>query len=267
MMQLKELLNGTIPADVLEQFSGRFDIVGTIAIVRLPPELAAYKIPVADAILSLRKNVHTVLNKVHKVSSDARTAEYEILAGDTTVTEYHEGGFRYRFDVLTAFFTSHLAHERMRVTGQVRAGELVLVPFCGVGPFVIPAAARGARVTAIEQNPDAFCYLQENCALNHVQDRIQPILGDAWDTSLALEKCYDRIIIPTPYGMDAILDRFTPFVRGRGVIHFYTFKAGNEIADLIDTFSGKGFVPACYRSCGNVAPGISRWVFDLVKKG
>ena len=67
--------------------------------------------------------------------------------------------------------------------------------------------------------------------------------------------------------MDGILDRFAPFLQETGIIHFYTFKAGNEIPDLIEIFAGMGLIPAQYRSCGNVAPIISRWVFDLVKKG
>lgn len=266
-MQLTELLRGTIPPDILERFSGRFDIVGSVAIVSLPPELQAYRIPVAEAILRLRKNVSTVLNKVHKIESDARTAEYEILLGDTTVTEYHEGGFRYRFDVARVFFSSRLAHERMRVAGQVRPGEEVLVPFCGVGPFAIPAAARGASVVAVEQNTDAVFWLKENIRLNQVQDAIRPVHGDAWDTSHLPESGYDRIIIPTPYGMDGIFDVFVPFTREQGIVHFYTFKAVNEIPGLIESFRKKGFDPAGYRPCGNVAPGISRWVFDLRKTG
>ena len=265
-MQLKDFLRGAIPPDRLETFSGRFDVVGAVAIVALPPELLPYKIPIAESILTLRKNVRTVLNKIHKVRSDARTADYEILIGDTTVTEYREGGFRYRFDVMKVFFTSHLAHERMRVTGQIKCDERVLVPFCGVGPFVIPAAARGARVAAVEQNPYAISWLRENIVLNHMQDAIQTIHGDAWDTTLLPETPYDRIIIPTPYGMDAIFDVFAPRVREQGIIHFYTFKAGNEITNLIDRFREEGFDPAYYRSCGNVAPGIRRWVFDLIKQ-
>jgi tRNA (guanine37-N1)-methyltransferase len=264
-MRLRELLAGVIPEDALARFPGRFDVIGDIAIVSIPPELADYKTIIAEKILELRRNVYTVLNKVQKVGSEARTATYEVIAGNTTVTRYREFGFRYRFDVTKVFFTSHLAHERRRVAEQVEPGEHVLVPFCGVGPFAIPAAARGARVVAIERNGEAFAYLRENIALNHVGKNITAILGDARDTSLLHGSRFDRIIIPTPYGMDTILDTLTPFAGQEGMIHFYTFRAKNEIPALVEEFGKKGFDLTYRNACGNVAPGISRWVFDLVR--
>ncbi|MDD1693218.1 MAG: RsmD family RNA methyltransferase [Methanoregula sp.] len=266
-MRLKDLLKGTVPEDALARFSGHFDVIGNVAIVSIPPELEEYKKTIAETILSGRRNIYTVLNKVHKVRSEARTASYEILAGDTTMTRYREFGFQYRFDVMKVFFNIHLAYERMRVTDQVEPGEQVLVPFCGVGPFAIPAAARGAHVVAVEQNPDAYTWLQENIALNHVRNTITAIRGDARDTALLPKRRFDRIIIPTPYGMDFILDVLAQFAIREGMIHFYTFKAKNEIPALVDEFAGKGFDLTYQNTCGNVAPGISRWVFDLVKKG
>ncbi|MDD4138341.1 MAG: RsmD family RNA methyltransferase [Methanoregula sp.] len=266
-MRLKELLKGSVPDDALARFSGHFDVVGDIAILTIPPGLEDYKKTIAETILAARKNISTVLNKVHKVRSDARTASYEILIGDTTVTRYREFGFQYRFDVTKVFFNVHMACERMRVTNQVEPGEQVLVPFCGVGPFAIPAAARGARVVAIEQNPDAYAYLRENVALNHVRNAITTICGDARDTTLLLGQRFDRIIIPTPYGMDTILDVLAPYAERDGMLHFYTFRAQNEIPALEENLAGKGFDFTYLNSCGNVAPGISRWVFDLANKG
>ena len=265
-MRLKDLLKGTVPDDALSRFSGHFDVIGDIAIVAIPPELEAYKQAVAKTILNERRNVYTVLNKVQKVRSDARTASYEVLIGDTTITRYREFGFQYRFDVTRVFFTSHLAYERMRVTEQVEPGERVLIPFCGVGPFVIPAAARGGRVMAIEQNPEAYEWLRENIVLNHAGPSITAIHGDACDTSILKGSRFDRIIIPTPYGMDDSLDIFSPFAATDGMIHFYTFRARNEIPALVEEFTAKGFDITYQNDCGNVAPGIKRWVFDLVKK-
>jgi tRNA (guanine37-N1)-methyltransferase len=265
-MRLKELLKGTVPDDALAGFSGHFDVVGDIAIVTIPPGLGAYKKTIAGAILASRKNIYTVLNKVQKVRSDARTASYEILIGDTTVTRYREFGFRYRFDVTKVFFNVHMAYERMRVANQVEPGEDVLVPFCGVGPYAIPAASRGARVVAIEQNPDAYGWLRENIVLNHVREGIEAILGDARDETLLAGRRFDRIIIPTPWGMDDILDRLAPSARRDGMLHFYTFAPVNEIPARVEDLGRKGFELTYQNRCGNVAPGISRWVFDLVKK-
>ena len=60
---------------------------------------------------------------------------------------------------------------------RYRSGERVLVPFCGVGPFVIPAAARGAEITAIEQNQEACRWLSENVLLNGVSDQVNDYHG------------------------------------------------------------------------------------------
>jgi tRNA (guanine37-N1)-methyltransferase len=266
-MRLKDHLLGRVPDEALRRFSGRFDVVGDVAIVSLPPEMDAYKPVVAKTILSTRKNVYTVLNKVQKIGSELRTASFEVLSGTTTVTRYREFGFQYRFDVTKVFFTSRMAYERRRVTEQVEPGETVLVPFCGVGPYAIPAAARGGRVIAIEKNPEAYGWLRENIVLNHVEGLVTAILGDAKDTGHLLGKRFDRIIIPTPYGMTDSLDVFSPFAARDGMIHFYTFGAKNEIPALVAALESKGFELTFQDECGNVAPGIKRWVFDLVKTG
>lgn len=266
-MRLKDLLKGRVPDEALRRFSGRFDVVGDIAIVSVPPEMEAYKPVVAEIILSTRKNVYTVLNKVQKVTSDSRTASFEVLSGTTTVTRYREFGFQYRFDVTKVFFSSRMAYERRRVTEQVEPGETVLVPFCGVGPFAIPAATRGGRVTAIEKNSEAYGWLQENIVLNHVEGSVMAILGDAKDTGQLQGRRFDRIIIPAPYGMKDSLDVFSPFAARDGMIHFYTFGAKNEMPALVAALEGRGFDLTFQDECGNVAPGIKRWVFDLVKTG
>jgi tRNA (guanine37-N1)-methyltransferase len=265
-MKLGEVLAGTIPEDKLSRLSNHFDVVGDIAILTIPPELSEYKQAIASAIVTNRRNIYTVLNKVTKVSGEDRTASYEILAGDTTIALHREFGFEYRFDVTKVFFNVHLAYERIRVADQVEPGEEVLVPFAGVGPFAIPAAAKGAQVVAIENNPDAFAWLNENIALNKVRDHLVPIEADAFDTSRLPRDRFDRIIIPTPYGEDRIFGILAPFVAPGGMIHFYTFKTRQQIPLLIEEYGREGFAITYYRSCGNVAPGVSRWVFDLERE-
>jgi tRNA (guanine37-N1)-methyltransferase len=264
IMGLKEQLRGIIPDPAISRISDHFEVIGDIAIISVPQELSEFKHIIAQEIISHRKNIYTVLNKVAKVNGEKRTAGYELLAGDTTVTLHHEFGFSYRLDVSRVFFNTHLSYERMRVADQAECGERILVPFCGVGPFAIPAAAKGARVVAIEQNPDAFFWLEENISLNKVRKNITPILGDACVIRLLLHQKFDRLIIPAPYGMDGVLDILSPLMEQGGMIHLYAFKTRNEIPALIEEYSQKGFTLTYYNTCGNVAPGVSRFVFDLV---
>ena len=264
-MGLKAQVRGIIPDAALEYISDHFEVIGDVAIISIPQELSSCKKVLSREIISRRRNIRTVLNKVARVAGDSRTARYEIIAGDTTVTLHHEFGFSYRLDVSNVFFNAGLASERMRVISQVKKDERVLVPFCGVGPFAIPAAAKGAHILAVEQNPDACFWLEENIRLNRVKENITVIHGDASDTSLLLHRQFDRLIIPAPYGMDAILDILAPLAVRGGMIHFYTFRTRNEISGLLEEYAQKGFDPVDHRRCGNVAPGVSRWVFDLVK--
>ena len=265
IMGLKDQLQGEIPDHILCSLSDRFDVIGTIAVLSLPPILSGYEPVIARAILSQRKNIRTVLNKTSLLEGCSRTARYEILAGTGMITTHHEYDFSYQLDVSTVFFNPRLASECRRVTSQVQPGERLLVPCCGVGPFVIPAAARGAEIVAVEQNPEACFWLKENLALNGGEERVTLIRGDAFDTSLLPKYRFDRAIIPTPYGMDALFAVIAPRVKRGGMIHFYTFKNRNQADALREEFGQNGFEVVTKRRCGNVAPNVSRWVYDLVQ--
>jgi tRNA (guanine37-N1)-methyltransferase len=262
-MGLKDELRDTIPTQAIRRFSDHFNVIGNIAVLSVPPELSLYAPTIARTIISRHHNIRTVLNKTSPVNGCNRTACFEIILGTDTITTHHEYGFTYRLDVVTVFFDPRLAHERKRINDQVRAGERVLVPFCGVGPYVIPAAAHGAGITAIEQNQEACRWLSENVLLNGVSDQVTTITGDAFDVSPLHDLTYDRAIIPTPYGMDAIFDRIISKVKPRGMIHFYTFKNQAQAKDLVTEFEQKGYEVVFYRRCGNVAPSVSRWVYDV----
>ena len=264
-MGLKDQLRGIIPDRALWHLSDHFDVIGDIAVLSLSPYLLGYEGTIAQAIISRRRAIKTVLNKISRLDGWNRTARYEILAGRDTVTVHHEYEFAYQLDVGTVFYNPRLASERKRVTDQVQSGERVLIPFCGVGPFVIPAAARGARIIAVEKNPEAYRWLARNVQLNGVKDRVTTIPGDAFDTSLLPVYPFDRAIMPTPYGMDTIFDVLASRVKPGGIIHFYTFKNRNQADALAGEFTMKGFEVVVQGRCGHVAPSVSRWVFDLVK--
>jgi tRNA (guanine37-N1)-methyltransferase len=264
-MGLRELLSGIIPEYELQRISPHFDVIGDIAIISLPEDLRGFALIIADIIKSHRHSIRTVLLKVAKVKGNCRTARYEIITGDTTITLHREYGFTYRLDLGTVFFNPRLASERRRVTEQVQAGEKVLVPFCGAGPFVIPAAARRASVVAVEKNPEAFRWLKENLRQNLCTKQVTPICGDAFDTTLMPTQPFDRAIIPTPYGMDFILGVLAPCVRTGGILHFYTFKNRKQSEDMEQNFNKTGYQVITRRQCGNVAPSVNRWVFDLKK--
>lgn len=264
-MDLKEQLKGIVPEEKLKLLSNHFHIIGDIAIISMPSELEDFKEEIASAIISRRKSIRTVLNKTSKLEGAKRVASVEVLAGEGTVTVHREFGFAYRLDVAKVFFNSRLSYERNRIASKVQPGERVLVPFCGVGPFVVPLAAKGAMVIALESSQEACRWLAENVGRNGVKDNVTTIRGDAFSASYLLKTQFDRAVIPTPYGMDQILETIVPTVKKGGTLHFYTFKKQYQIDWLAERYGMMGLQTELFRRCGNVAPGVSRWAFDLVK--
>ncbi|NMC09987.1 MAG: class I SAM-dependent methyltransferase family protein [Methanothrix sp.] len=265
-MRLKEKLWGVVPDEKLCKISEHFQLIGDVAIVSLPVELHEYKTAIAKAVLSQAKNIRMVLNKTSKIEGDMRLASFEVLAGSgNAVTLHREFGFVFRLDVTRVFFNSRLGYERIRVARQVQSGEQVLVPFAGVGPFVVPMAARGARVLAVEKNREACKWLAENVRLNRVDGRTEIVNADVFEILYPMKTYFDRAVVPTPYGMDSILEAVSSRVKKGGMVHFYTFKKSQQIAGLVQSYKDMGFKVEAFRKCGNVAPGVSRWAFDLKK--
>jgi len=90
--------------------------------------------------------------------------------------------------------------------------------------------------------------------------------ADAFSNLQTINRTFDRAVVPAPYGMDKILETITHAVRTGGVAHFYTFKKKQQIDGLSKKYEDMGFEIGLFRRCGNIAPGVSRWAFDLVKR-
>lgn len=264
-MSLRDILKNTLTEQELMILPGRFDVIGNIAIVSIPLELDAHKYEIASALIAGQGGVKAVVNKTSKLRGEHRIASYELLAGSSTKTIHREFSFAYELDLQEAFFNGRLSYERSRITNLVQKGERIIVPFCGVGPFAVPAAARGAHVVALEKNIAACHMLQKNASRNGVLENLSVIRADATNISSMLKCHFHRAIIPTPYGMDQFLDIVSQVVMPEGMIHFYTFKKQHQIDDLIEDYKSRGLKVLNYRRCGNVAPGVNRWVFDMIK--
>lgn len=265
-MTLKTRMEYIVPEPLLHLVPNSFDIIGNIAVIAIPSGLDDYKTQLAQAIISKHGNISTVLNKVSMLEGEGRVGRYEIISGTSTRTEHREYGFRYRLDVNEVFFNPHLSYERFRVASQIRGGEHILIPFCGVGPYVVPAASRGERVVAIEKNRKACKWLAENVKLNRVDTNVFIICGDASHIPNMVGCSFQRAVLPIPYGMDHFLYEISGLVEPGGMVHFYTFRKQYQIQELLKEYMDNGFDVVFYRRCGNVAPGVSRWVFDLKKQ-
>jgi len=239
-------MKNRILESLLHKTPKRFDIIGDVVIISIPPELDEFKSEIAKTIVSKQGNIRTVLNKVAKLDGEGRIGGFEILFGNDTITLYKEFGFAYRLDLNEVFFNSRLGFERRRVTSQVSPFESVIIPFCGVGPFVVPVAASGARVTAIEKNAEACKWLAENIRLNGVESNVSLISADVMDIVNIPDIGFDRAIVPAPYGMDAYLKSISTLVKKGGMVHFYTFKLESQIPGLIGKYERMGLGTVFY---------------------
>lgn len=263
-MRLKERLRGAVPEDLLQRLPGGFHIIGDIAILSIPAELDEYRGVIGQAALSSGKGIKSVFNKTGKLHGERRVAGLELLAGQPgTVTVHREFGHLYCLDVAEVFFSSHLGYERRRVASLVQAGETVLVPFAGVGPFAVPLAARGARVLALEKSRRACLFLADNARLNRVEDGMAIVNGDALQSARLLRRQFDRAVLPAPYGLTGALEAVLPLVKRGGWLHFYTFANPLQIEPLFSHYEDLGLSIMNCRRCGNIAPRVSRWAFDM----
>jgi tRNA (guanine37-N1)-methyltransferase len=225
---LDEALRDKLPAQLRRLIPRSIDLVGSIAVVEIPPELHPYRRVVGDAIMQVHRSVETVLAKSSPVDGVFRVREFEVLTGSgRTETLHRENGCLYHLDLSKVYFSPRLSHERARVASEVREGETVVDMFAGVGPFSILIARRRreVRVHAIDSNPDAVDYLKKNIEANRVGSKVSPYLGDARQVVRDnLEGSADRVVMNLPERaieyVDAACNALKPT---GGVIHYYEF--------------------------------------------
>ena len=167
----------------------------------------------------------------------AALAERGVLAHDTE-TVHREYGFEYALDLAAVYFSPRLATERHRVTEQVQESERFFDMFAGVGPFVIPAAARGAQAVGVDLNERAIGYLRENAHRNGVSDRMTAIHGDVRDVAAGSSDerhssdgvrdtvpeytgWADRIVMNLPHSADDFLGTAVSLAGEECLIHYY----------------------------------------------
>ncbi len=261
-MSLHAILQNKLKPESLMLLPRGYEVIGDIAIINIPPALDAEKYLIAEALSIHRKDIKTVLRKMTKIDGDARVPFFEFLLGNNTTTVHRENGCIFHLDVAKTFFSGKLYYERDRISRKVNDGENVLVLFAGVGPFLILIKKiRNVNITGLDNNKAACEYLRKNLELNRVEANV--ILGDARAVNNLFRSKFDRIIMPAPYGQDFFLDIAQLALRPKGHVHFYTFKKDFELLHFRRLLEQRGCFIEFYRDCGNVAPRVKRYAFDL----
>lgn len=218
-----------VPTHLEGHLPRSFDVVGDVAIVKIPEPLLPYRRAIGEAFLAWSRKIRVVAQD-HGVEGDLRIRRLEILAGEPRTTTVHtEYGLRYRIDVARAYFSPRLGTERRRIADLVAPGEVVVDPFAGVGPYaILIARLRSPSVVfANDLNPVAARYLRENVALNRA-DRIVVWEKDA-TRAIADAAPADRILLDLPHSAQAFLPAAVRALRPRGTVHLYAISERAEI--------------------------------------
>lgn len=269
---LKEALSSKIPQSLIALLPHSYDLIGSVIVVALRPELEAWAKQIGNALLQIHPNVRTVCARIGIHTGMYRTVPLKVIAGDGTKTTYREHGALMQLDVATMYFSPRLSGDRARIAAQVKDGELIGAWFAGVGPYPLVIYRRNPRVQihAIEINPEAYVFLEHNIRLNGASGIIHPHLGDVRDVVPKIGLKYDRILMPLPGQAGSFLDLAFEWIRKGGVIHYYSFcprtdpftKVRAELAQLARDFGYK--IKIGYEGIvGQISPGLVRVVLDV----
>ena len=235
---LKEKLEAVLAPSELSLVYRSYDIVGDIAVIKVPESLVEKSRLIAEAIMETHKHVSTVLRQVTPIHGDLRIRGLEWVAGERkTETVHREFGCLFKVDLKRCYFSPRLLNERMRIARLVREGETVVNMFSGVGCYsiIIARHSKARKVYSIDINPDAVRYMRENVRLNRVEGVVEPIEGDAKDVILErLRRVADRVLMPLPekaykyveYALEALKER-------GGWIHYYDFEHASKGEDPV----------------------------------
>lgn len=236
---LRRALAEFLPESVLNCVYSSYDIVGDIAIVRLTEKSLEFKEKIAETIMKIHGNVKTVLSQTGPIHGDLRTRKLEHVGGENkTVTIHRESGCLFSVDLEKCYFSPRLSYERMRITRQVRDGEVIVNMFAGVGCFSIVIAKNSDvdRVYSIDINPAAIKYMKDNVRLNRVYGRVIPILGDAKEVIMQkLRKTAERVLMPLPEKAYEYLSYAVLALKNNvGWVHYYDFEHARKGEDPIE---------------------------------
>lgn len=232
---LVDALEGKLPPEKLALLPRAYDLIGDIAILEIPDEIASYSELIGEVFHSIHTNFKTVLAKKGAVSGTTRVRDYTLLAGeDRTKTIHTEYGCRLAVDVAKAYFSPRLLEEHNRIAQLVESGEVVVDMFCGVGPFAIHITKqKKANVIAIDINPTAIDLLCESMGLNKLVGSILPVVADAHDYVNTNELSADRVIMNHPSGASDFIGDACSILKPGGTMHYYDFIGGETPEDTL----------------------------------
>ena len=214
----------TFPKDILG-FEPTYERLGDIVIIDEDDDERARAI--AEAIDESDLRAETIVNRASPIEGELRVRQWDVLIGEDTETVHREYGCAFELDIAEVYFSPRLATERHRVVESVAPGEHFFDMFAGVGPFVIPAAKRGAECVGVDLNPEAIEYLRRNANRNGVTDRVTAIHADVREVS-GYGGWADRIVMNLPHSAGEFLDTAVELAGEECTLHYYDIQHDSD---------------------------------------
>lgn len=156
---------------------------------------------------------------------------------------------------------------------KLGSGENVIDMFAGIGQFSLPMAvhARPKVIHAIEWNPEAFAYLQENIQANRVADIVIPHFGDTQEiTPVVANAQADRIIMGLIDGTTKYFEQAVGSLRAGGYLHVHELGTASTmktqiLSDLENAVNrvGKQVLLLATRKIKTYNPRLNHFVLDV----
>jgi tRNA wybutosine-synthesizing protein 2 len=267
---LQENLNELSKKELL-LLPSSYQKIGNIVIVNLNKELWKYDRKIGRIILENIPDTKTVCRRTGFIIGRTRRPQVKVIAGEkNTGTVHKEHGISYKIDANKIMFSKGNLSERNRLTKLVGRNEVIVDMFAGIGYFSLPLAkyCQPKKVYAIEINPDAYRYLNENMKLNKVEDKVVPILGDCLIEVAKLGRIADRVLMGLlPSSKEYLMDAMK-VIKKNGIMHYHGTAKENEWKQLFDDVKTAaelyGFEVELLKKTKvkSYAPKIYHWVLD-----
>lgn len=274
---LKELLQERLDRTELEKLSSSFDIIGTIAIIKIPESLASKRKLIADALIEEIRPVKSVFCQVSAIEGEYRLRKLELISGENSpITVYKEHGCTFKVDVINTYFSPRLSTERLRIAKLTEPNEVIVNMFGGVGTFsiIISRYNKSAKVYSIDSNPIAIDICKQNIEINKLRGNVFPVLGDAeQEIHKGLKGIAKRVLMPLPEKAKNFVDAaVSSLENGSGMIHYFCHvgadnkKAAvqNGIMDTSESFSKFDHTIRNVRVVREVGPRFYQIVSDVM---
>lgn len=274
---LKELLQERLDSIELGKLSSSFDIIGTIAIIKIPESLTSKRKLIADALIEEIRPVKSVFCQVSAIEGDYRLRKLELISGENSpITVYKEHGCTFKVDVINTYFSPRLSTERLRIAKLAEPNEVIVNMFGGVGTFsiIISRYNKSAKVYSIDSNPIATDMCRQNIEINKLTGNVIPILGDAeQEIHKSLKGVAKRVLMPLPEkARDFIDTAVSSLENGSGMIHYFCHVGAdnkktaiqNGVMDTSESFSKFNHTIRNVRVVREVGPRFYQIVSDVL---